>query len=421
MSPIRMISLSAAVLLAPLLISCASPDHQNIEVTELWDQTRAAMMYDMAESQFRTGDLEQAAESVTQGLQTNPRDARLYVLAGRIELERSRLERSYNAFEKAIEMVEASQAERERANKDSEAAARMPVIQQETMAQAFYFRGIVEQRWRRSQAALASYERAYEIRPDEPGYLLAAAEMYVEIDRAEAAIDLLEGQRHRFDQNASLRATLAHLYAATGQTQESLRYFREATVLDPENPKLRESYAMQLMANGQPRLATDQLETVLKSDDYAERRDLMRLLAGAYAQTDRVGLARDIVNELLRMPQPPVEDWIRSGELSWRDGDTGATLTAANRVISLAPRRSEGYTLAGMVWRKRERLEQALAMFDRAAELAPESADPLILRGLTLQEAGQDKSAAQAFDQALQRNPGDPRAVRLLTGVRQSG
>jgi Flp pilus assembly protein TadD len=39
-----------------------------------------------------------------------------------------------------------------------------------------------------------------------------------------------------------------------------------------------------------------------------------------------------------------------------------------------------------MVWNKRDRLDRALSMFDRAAEMAPEDTTPLILRGIALQK-----------------------------------
>ena len=56
-------------------------------------------------------------------------------------------------------------------------------------------------------------------------------------------------------------------------------------------------------------------------------------------------------------------------------------------------------------------------MFDRASQLSGGSAEPLILRGMALQRAGKSAAAADAYTKALERNPNDARAQRLLEQV----
>ena len=70
-----------------------------------------------------------------------------------------------------------------------------------------------------------------------------------------------------------------------------------------------------------------------------------------------------------------------------------------------------------MVWQRRGNLNNALQMFDRAAQAAPTSTEPLILRGLSLQKAGRHAAAIEAYQEALKRQPDDPRARQLLSAV----
>ncbi|MEM6507673.1 MAG: tetratricopeptide repeat protein, partial [Planctomycetota bacterium] len=125
----------------------------------------------------------------------------------------------------------------------------------------------------------------------------------------------------------------------------------------------------------------------------------------------------DQYNTLTQLDRTSVHDWSKLGELSYRLGDEGTALQAANRLINLAPDDHRGYLLAGMVWNKRDRLDRALSMFDRAAELAPNDTTPLILRGIALQKNERPAAAADAYKQALSIDPENKRARHLLTSV----
>ena len=109
--------------------------------------------------------------------------------------------------------------------------------------------------------------------------------------------------------------------------------------------------------------------------------------------------------------------WMRLGEVAWALKYTSGTLLAANRAVALAPNGQEGYLLMGMVWQQRNRVDEAIKMFDKAAELAPLSADPLLLRGIALERAGRKSAAAEAYAEALKRKPGDTKIQGLLAGV----
>ncbi len=392
--PLRSICL-AALLAVPLLTGCKAHQTHDDNVNaanERHRQFRTAVFYDMAMSQFNTGDLNQAEESINDALAMDPEDHRLYTLGGRVSLERGRLEHAWLLFERAISLN----------NRDYE---------------AHYYAAVVQQRWQQPTKAYNTYLMAYHLRPDHAPYLLAAIEMLVEMDRTDKAIRMLEEKRTYFDQNASVRATLAQLYQLKGDLEEAANYFRQAAVLDPDSLKMQEDHASVLLSLGDWNQASRILERLLSEDEYEDRLDIKRRLAHAYVQMDELRQARQLYSEITRARGSDVDDWVKAGELAWRDGDTGSALTFANRVINLAPRRHEGYMLAGMVWQHRGRLEQALEMFDRAAYLAPEQAEPWILRGLSLQREGNLAAAATAYEEALERQPNDRRAQRLLNSV----
>jgi len=389
----KAITLTAAALTASLLLGCQdSLVEEKADAKNRWLELRSSMMLDMAEQQFRTGDLTQAEKSVKDGLGIDPTHAGLHVLAGRISIERGKLERAYHLFNAAIEL-------------------------QPEQPLAYYYQGLVMQRWQRYDQSLDFYEKAYEKEPDNPSYLLAVGEAMVDLDQIDEAITLLESKRQYFDQNAGVRAAIGHLYLIKSQPDKAADYFSQASLLDPEDVKLKQHLALSLSAAGQHDEAVQVYEKLLNNPELKNRADLKRELATCYLSTGQAKQARQVLQAVARSPEGEVTDWIKLGELSYQQDDLGGALQAASKVMRLAPNRHEGFLLAGMVWQKRGNLDNALQMFDRAAQVAPTSTEPLILRGLSLQKAGRHAAAAEAYNQALQRQPDDRRARQLLSAV----
>ncbi len=403
----RTAPLLAAAALGATLVGCAGNNdtvkNWRGDANSRWLTMRSGMMLDMAQQAFDTGDLDRAEKELNQALALDPGNDRLQTLGGRIALERGRLEKAYHHFQVAIDIDSPNEENGE---------DYVP-----TNADARYYQAVVFQRWKRYDDALQRYTDAYEIKPDQSNLLMARCEMLVELDRADEAVELLEAKLAYFDQSAGIRAMLGHIYMLQGEPGEAVEYFAKASLLDPDNLKLQEELARAQFAAGQYREAAKSVSQLREHPENARRADLRRLEAQAQLKMGRTAEARKVYLDLTRTPQVAAGDWIVLGQLAWQDSDPGGALSAASRAMKLDPERHEAYVLAGMVWQKRENLDEALRNFDRAAELAPDNAVPLILRGIALQKAGRAAAAADAYTQALQRHPDDPRALKLLKTV----
>jgi tetratricopeptide (TPR) repeat protein len=382
-------ALAAAMLLTGV-VGCQKNHEKNVNVAkDRYLQLRTGLMLQMAQQQFETGDLDIAEKSVKDAMTVDPTNPRLMVLGARIALERGQLERAYHLLNMAIET-------------------------DPKMAEAHFYQGIVHQRWQQNDRAYERYTSAYDLRADNAGYLMAMAEMLVAMDRRGEAMELLESKLVYFDQHSGLRLAIGQLYQVEGNHERAAEFFMQASLLRPDDLKLKEELALELAAAEKFERAAEILQELLADSSYQNRFDLQRALVGVYLHQGKDRPARDLLQQITRYSPQSTDDWLRLAELNWSLGDLGGTLTAANRVMSLAPQRHEGFLLVGMVWQKRERLDDALKMFDRAAELAPDNAVPLILRGIALEKAGRHEAAIAAYRQALVRQPDDARAARLL-------
>ncbi|MEM6553142.1 MAG: tetratricopeptide repeat protein [Planctomycetota bacterium] len=386
------------------LAGCQTWGQVKDEVASPYLDLRSNLILQMAESHFEAGQLEIAQKHVNDATKIDPTNPKLYLMDGRIALERGQLERAMKLFEVSIQFDE-------QAAGDSEAALA------QTNPDPHHFQGVIYQRWQRYDEALEAYGKAFALERDNPGHLMAMAGALVPLERTDEAIALLEEQRTYFDQSSALRASLGHLYRLQGNHRKAVRAFEEAVTLQPENAKLREELALSQAAAGDHADAASNLRIVIEDPDSRDRLDLHRLLAQSQIADGQINAARQTLINLTRRYAAEPDDWVNLAKLAWREKDYSATLFAAHNVTQLAPDRPEGYLLAGMVWQHRGNDVNALRMFDRAAELDVDDATPLVLRGVVLQRSGKPEAAALAYREALQRQPADPRAKRLLASV----
>ena len=404
---VRPLSFSLLALsLSAGLVGCGafkSPTKQTSNAAkEKWYGVKSDIALEMAEQHFSTGQLVLAEKTVADALSQDDDNPGLYLLAGRIALENSQLETGYLRLQKSIDCGEALD--------DS-------VYTRKEKAKPYYYQGIIDQRWQRYENAKENYTKAYERDAENVSYFVARIEMMVQLGELEQAVAELEEKTTYFDQNPTVRALLGHIYRRLGKHDKAALWFGQASMLAPEDMKLREEVARSQVQVGNYKEAARTLRDLTRKDYGSQRTDLYRLLAESYVLMGSLREARGVYAELTAIDRTNVGDWSKLGELAYRLGDDGAALQAANQMITLSPDDHRGYLLAGMVWNKRERLDRALNMFDRAAELAPEQTTPLILRGIALQKSNKPAAAADAYRQALAIDPGDSRAQRLLSSV----
>lgn len=357
-----------------------------------WNGVKSGIALNMATDSFNSGNLKLAQNTINDALMNDGENPELWLMSGRIALENSELELSYRCLEKAIEF-------------DPE------------LPGSYYYQGVVSQRWQRYEQALEKYTKAYELDADNAAYYLAKAEMMVQLGQLDAVAFELEEKARYFDQNAAMRAMLGHVKRRQGDHPGSMMWFKQATMLAPDDMKLREELARAQMNSSRFGDASTTLRELILTDYGNERSDLFRMLAESYIKLEKIRDARGVYTELTRNDASNVEDWFQLGSLAYRMQDYPAALNASNRVINLAPDDHRGYLLAGMTWSKRDRVDRALSLFDRAADLAPLDTTPLILRGIALQKTDRPAAAAEAYRRALQVNPQDVRAQRLLSSV----
>jgi Flp pilus assembly protein TadD len=371
-------------------------EHLN-SAQEAMMSVKSATEYDMAHQAFLAGDLDKALKSVDRSIAINGSVAKSHVLRGRILTERGDLEPAIESLRKA-ETLDPLNAE------------------------ALYYQGIIHENFSQKAEALACYEKAATLETSNPQYVLAAAEMMMDLERLDEAEAYLLAQKSTFEHNAGIRQTLAHIAMLRGDGETAVTLFNEARLFAPDDPTILEDLVRAQISTGRFAEAEYHLDKLTKIPGNEGRRDLLHMRARCLTNVDRPVEARDILVALTKDAAggQDTDAWIALGNVAWVLNDMRNLQNAANRVIALAPGRVEGYTLKGLFHRKRGELAQALTAFDAAVERRGLDATPLALRGLVQQDLGRTADARRSFSEASQADPSNPLFTKLLASVDSS-
>ena len=151
------------ICLAMFLVGCGKETYhqtQKKEALKRWNESRARMMFRLAERQFEVGEFSKAKESLSNALATEADLFDVHLLMGRILSEEGKLDEAQRHLEVAEEL-----------NPDSD--------------EPYYYQGIIHQRWNEFPEALALYETALDIDQTNEGYLLAVVDCLIAIDQSD--------------------------------------------------------------------------------------------------------------------------------------------------------------------------------------------------------------------------------------------
>lgn len=361
---------------------------------------KAGTQFDLAHQQFLAGDLEKALRSVENSISIKSDVARSHILYARILIEMDRLENATVALNLALEI--------EPENVD-----------------AHYFSGILFERFSQFDRAYESYSKAATLDPTDAQYIIAAAEMLVQLERLEEASDLLESHLTRFEHNAGLRQNLGHIAMMRGDIQQAVRMLEEASLLAPGDGAVLEDLAQAQIAAREFSDAEYSLRRLLGLQGNSDRRDLKHILARTLIELDRPVEARDLLIQLTHNDDGASDTrvWIDLANVAMILEDSGRMRQASSRLIAMAPHQPEGYVLRAMWQQMQGETASALETLALGARRCPRSGSIAVLQAVYYKASGERELAREATERALALMPDDPGAQRLaqLVGVEGVG
>lgn len=348
-------SILSSVLLAAAAMTlggCNGPSKAGLEAREnaygRIDKVNTQIAYGQARQAFEVGQLRKALDIIKEAAKRYPKAAEYHLLHARILIELHRLDEASHALKFATE-------------------------QDEVLPEAYYFLGIVHQRWSEDREAHEHYMKAADLAPDKPQYLLAASEMLVSLQEYEQAEELILGRMRKFEHHPTFHHLLGQIAMLRGDITLAERYYEEASLLQPDDLQVLSELAnVQFLAGNVPGCLSTIHNIESRSDSTEQHMEVIK--ARCLVQTHRYAEARPIYMKLLEANEHDVTLWEESGYLAWTLEDWRGLRNCGQRVASLSPERCAGWLLLavsdrseGNTLEARKHLETAVGCADADA------------------------------------------------------
>ncbi|MBS0192428.1 MAG: tetratricopeptide repeat protein [Phycisphaerales bacterium] len=388
----------AILALAVFLAGCAghgvTTRRESSAAKEKLNGMKSAMEWQSAKQQLLAGDPEKALKSIDRALALNPNVAKSHVLKGRILMEQGDLEGALNWFGTA-EGLDPENVE------------------------AQYYSAIVYERLKKPNEALAHYRKAADLEPSNPQYVVAAAEVLIDMNKLDDAEKELSAHRASFANNAGVNQTLGHIAMMRGKKEEALNCFEQARLAAPDDPAILNDLVTAELQCKKYAEAEMNIRKLLANKEYADRRDLKLQRARCLVELQRPTDAREVLVKLTNddSGSADVPAWIELGKVSYQLKDNNRARMAAARLVAIAPDRPEGYQLRAMLFRRLGALDQAHDNAQKAVALAP-TAENYVLYAMIERQLGHAQAAEASFGKALELEPTNAIALAQLSDMR---
>ncbi len=227
----------------------------------------------------------------------------------------------------------------------------------------------------KNDLALASYDRALSVRPDDAEALYNRGNALKKLNRNEEALA-------SYDRVLSVRPAHAEALTNRGLALQEMKRYDEALASYDRALTVRPDYAEALFNRGNALTELKRCEEALASYD--------RALSSRPNDAKALYNRGNILQELRRYEE---------------------ALASYDRALSLRPGYAEALNNRGLALQKLTRCDEALASYDRALSVRPDYAEALYNRGIALHEMKRLDEALASYDRALSVRPNYPEAL----------
>jgi tetratricopeptide (TPR) repeat protein len=234
-----------------------------------------------------------------------------------------------------------------------------------------YFMGIIHQRWREHDRALASYAAAAKLDETKLHFVAAEVEMLTILGRHEDAHARIASIERRFEFSPVLDRLRADVHKVRGDHAACADALERAALRETSSPELLEELAFARYSKG------DWAGSLAVLDDPAldgaeGRPDMVRLRARNLILLGRPGEARDALLAVRGQPDPEGRTALLLGHAAWRLGEWARLRQCGEDLVRLQPRTADGYLFIGAAEGGMGRLGESLAMFEQALMCEPD-------------------------------------------------
>ena len=289
-------------------------------------------------------------------------------------------------------------------------------------AQRLFVRGLTQAYLENANRAIALYERALGLAPNEAPILSAMADAQAAQDATDTAIFYAEQARSVAPDNAYYYRQLADLHESAGDTEAAIATYRTLVDRFPNNIDARLELGRMLADAHQSQEALTLYESVEQQMDGATAQMYMTMLQLYRRLNDTENVGR-VLRALVDL-RPEEELFTQLlGQYYLKEGQMDAAIHLYEDILSAHPNDMNTAMALADLYREEGRTARADSLLNALSRVEGASADQLVERARALyrRSRSNDASAQQAtrfLEQALEQDPEHEEALHLLGDLR---
>jgi tetratricopeptide (TPR) repeat protein len=393
----KMLRKTVTTVLIVVLVVCAGcePHATQRKAAEgRWNKATSRMKLPLAERQYKSGNYQQATESIQQCLKVNPDNPQVQLLYGKILLASGQRSKASEQFELALKS-------------------------DKKLAEGWYWLGVVAEESREYDRACEDYIEASLLKPSNVDYILAVVDVLVALNKSEQAVELLNAKMKAMPRNVSLKVATADLVLREGDTKRAIRLYERVAllvndigiveslgycyILDGQWDKAAEVFEKLLAEHNEDR--STQKHRNLTSHEEQRRKSLLRMLGICNMNARQYGRAASCYSKLAAEERENAQFWLQRGQAALGARAPRRAFMCAQMALTLRPGNSDAIALLGCAQYASGDYLGAVETLEKIAADGKNGGFSWLMRARCYEHLGMKSQADRAYEKAMEINP----------------
>ena len=228
------------------------------------------------------------------------------------------------------------------------------------------------------------------------------AEEYLNNGKFTSAVALLDVVLKYDSRNVTALALLGRAYLSAKQLQESMRFFKQALVIDEKNPEANLGLSIALLLEGKRQQAKEHAVQAARGD--STRVDALNILGQIAAEENDPDQARQYFEQILAVDSTHYDALTNLGVLYQKAGNESRSLEYLQKAVAAHPNIASAYHNLGLYHGVKGQLHEAIVSLSEAARLDSSGSRSVRTLGIIYLQRGLFGEAIGTFQRALERD-----------------
>ncbi len=360
-----------------------------------WNQARSHLAVNLARQQFQAGQLKKSEQSLMDVLEKSPDSAEAWMLLAKVYQRQNRPSQSRRCLDKTLEL----------SPDDPEANFYIAITYENSGDLA---------------KALECYQQAWASNIDYVPYMISTVEVMVALDKKAEALKLLQEQIELGQTDPAVHYVAGNILASMGRPEAAASMYSEARKRFPKDVQVTEALAFTLMKSGKIDEAIklfERLNELSKVKKESSNKSIILALGDCYIESGEFHQAQRCFEEAARQDASNPAIWRRLAQTALGRGDLSRARSYAGKALILEKDNNDALTVMAYIMMKENDYDGAHEIIENIIAIDQKNSLAYCMLGQTYEARGYPSKAANCYAQALQIDPQDRLAGKLMTSV----